>query len=96
MTADPVDHENRWTDVDHALWYLARADGLPHRTEGEAELIRQLQLQEPERAVRRVLDLGCGDGRLLGLVRAAFPDATGVAVDFNRVMLERARGPLRR
>jgi tRNA (cmo5U34)-methyltransferase len=91
MTPDSSDHENRWTDVDHALWYLALADALPHRTEGEAELIRQLQLQHPERSVHRVLDIGCGDGRLLALVRAAFPETTGVAIDFNRAMLDRAR-----
>lgn len=91
MTRDDTDHENRWADVEHALWYLARADGLPHRSEGEGELVRQLQLQEPSLPVRHVLDLGCGDGRLLALVRVAFPDAGGVAVDFNPEMLGRAR-----
>jgi cyclopropane fatty-acyl-phospholipid synthase-like methyltransferase len=38
-----------------------------------------------------VLDLGCGDGLLLATVLEAFPEATGVAVDFSPLMLERAR-----
>jgi tRNA (cmo5U34)-methyltransferase len=85
------DHDNRWAQDAHALQYLAFADGMGHRGEGEAELIRQLALQQRNRPIGRVLDLGCGDGRLLRLVQEAFPSVTGVAVDFNAVMLERAR-----
>src|SRR4051812_25943992 len=77
--------QNRWPEVEHALWYLARADGLPHRTEGEATLLEFL----PER-VDRVLDLGCGDGRLLDLVLTARPGAEGVGLDFNDHMLGKA------
>ena len=60
--------ENRWPDVDHALAYLAKADDIPHRAEGVAEVVAHL----PER-VGRVLDLGTGDGRLLDLVLTASP-----------------------
>lgn len=77
---------NLWPDVDHALTYLALADTIPHRTEGEAVLLELL----PDR-VERVLDLGTGDGRLMALVRTARPAATGVAVDFSPPMLERVR-----
>jgi SAM-dependent methyltransferase len=77
---------NLWPTVEHALWYLERADGIPHRTEGEAELLAQL----PER-VDRVLDLGTGDGRLLALVRTARPGAAGLALDLNEHMLATAR-----
>ena len=73
-----------WTSVERALEYLSRADSIPRRTEGEAVLIEQL----PEK-VRRVL--GTGEGRMLGLVRLARPEATGVALDFSPTMLERAR-----
>jgi tRNA (cmo5U34)-methyltransferase len=77
---------SRWPDAEHALAYLARADTIPHRTEGEAVLLEHL----PER-VERVLDLGCGDGRLLDLVLTAQPDAMGVALDFSAAMLDGAR-----
>jgi len=77
---------NLWTSAEHALDYLQRADTIPHRTEGEAVLLDFL----PENPAR-VLDLGSGDGRLLGLVRIARPDVDAVAVDFSETMLERLR-----
>jgi tRNA (cmo5U34)-methyltransferase len=81
-----VTAQNRWPDVEHALAYLAKADAIPHRAEGAAELVAHL----PER-VERVLDLGTGDGRLLDLVLTARPGSTGVALDLNAEMLARAR-----
>lgn len=77
---------NLWGSPAHALDYLARADSIPHRTEGEAELLACLP-----RPLTRVLDLGSGDGRLLALVRLARPDAEAVAIDFSDTMLERLR-----
>ena len=41
--------------------------------------------------VKRVLDIGCGDGRLMALVKLARPQASGVALDFWPTMLEAAR-----
>jgi len=41
--------------------------------------------------VRRVLDLGSGDGRLLTIVKLARPGASAVAVDFSPPMLDRLR-----
>ena len=77
---------NLWGSAAHALDYLARADRIPHRTEGEAELLECLPPQ-----VGRVLDLGSGDGRLLALVKLARPDAEAVALDFSATMLARLR-----
>ena len=48
-------------------------------------------LEELPARVTRVLDLGCGDGRLLDLVLRDRPDAAGVALDFSTHMLDRAR-----
>jgi tRNA (cmo5U34)-methyltransferase len=75
---------NLWGSAEHALGYLARADTIPHRREGEAALLEWLPA-----TTARVLDLGSGDGRLLTLVRLARPDATAVALDFSATMLDR-------
>ena len=76
---------NEWQTLDHALNYLARADSIPHRVEGE-----QCVLEELPRTTRRILDLGTGDGRLLALALLARPEACGVALDYSRPMLEKA------
>jgi tRNA (cmo5U34)-methyltransferase len=77
---------NLWSSAEHALDYLKRADSIPHRVEGEATLLEFLPSYP-----KRILDLGSGGGRLLGLVRAARPDAEFVAVDFSAAMLATLR-----
>jgi tRNA (cmo5U34)-methyltransferase len=75
---------SEWLDTSHVAAY--RTNPVPHRSEGEAALLALL----PAR-LARVLDLGCGDGRLTALIRAARPEAGCVAMDFSPVMLEAAR-----
>lgn len=77
---------NEYSTAEHALKYLARADRIPHRTEGEATLLTYLP-----RSARRFLDLGTGDGRLLALLLIDRPEAEAVAVDFSPTMLAAAR-----
>jgi SAM-dependent methyltransferase len=77
---------NEYATATHALTYLAKADNIPHRAEGEAVVV---ELLPPH--VRRVLDLGTGDGRLLALVKLVRPQALGVAIDFSPTMLAAAR-----
>ena len=77
---------NEYATAEHALKYLARAERIPHRTEGEAIL-----LEFVPRDVQRILDLGTGDGRLLALLRIDRPEAEGVALDFSPTMLAAAR-----
>ena len=77
---------NLWDSPGHALQYLARADSIPHRTEGEAELLEWLPA-----GTARVLDLGSGNGRLTALVMLARPEAEAVAVDFSDTMLGELR-----
>ena len=74
---------NLWPNAEHSKGYLERADAIPHRREGEATLLEFL----PER-IERFLDLGSGGGRLLGLVKAARPNAEAVALDFSPAMLD--------
>jgi tRNA (cmo5U34)-methyltransferase len=51
-------------------------------------------LEHVPRDVRRVLDLGTGDGRLLALLRADCPELLGVGLDFSELMLAAARARL--
>ena len=83
--------KSEWQTIEHALAYLARADKLPHRTEGEKVLLDQI----PQNA-KRVLDLGTGDGRLLALVKLNNPSVEGVALDFSEPMIEQAKKTLRK
>ncbi len=77
---------NEWITAEHALAYLARADRIPHRTEGETVLLAHIP-----KNVHRILDLGTGDGRLLALLLIDRPHASGVALDFSPTMLQKAR-----
>lgn len=77
---------NLWASADHALHYLAQADRIPHRTEGEAVL-----LEHVPKTVQRILDLGTGDGRLLALLKIDRPQVQSIAIDFSPTMLQAAR-----
>jgi tRNA (cmo5U34)-methyltransferase len=85
MSSQP--NVNLWSSSQHALEYLSRADSIPHRTEGEATLLECLPAK-----MHRVLDLGSGDGRLLGLVKLARPNVSAIALDFSTAMLVRLKG----
>ncbi|HAA30820.1 MAG TPA: methyltransferase [Cyanobacteria bacterium UBA8553] len=74
---------NEWNKAEYALEYLARAEQIPHRTEGESVL-----LDHVPHTVKRILDLGTGDGRLLGLLKVERSHFQGVALDFSPAMLE--------
>ncbi len=78
--------ENEYATPEHALAYLAKADGIPHRVEGEAALLSFVP-----RTSQRILDLGTGDGRLLTLLHAHCPDAELVGLDFSPTMIAAAK-----
>lgn len=75
---------NLWSKPEHAQRYLDIAYKIPRREEGEAAL-----LEFVPRDTRRILDLGSGEGRLIGLLLDRLPEATGVALDFSDQMLGR-------
>ena len=74
---------NLWSEAQHSLDYLQRADSIPHRREGESALLEFLPAK-----VERFLDIGSGGGHLLNLVRSKHPAARCVALDFSPAMLE--------
>lgn len=75
-----------YDSAEHALQYLSRAERIPHRAAGEAVVCELVP-----RTVRRILDLGAGDGRLLALLRLDRPESRGVATDASPTMLDAAR-----
>lgn len=76
-----------WNDDEQVRWYLDRIDRLPPRLAGESVLAEVLP-PEP----KRVLDLGCGDGRLAALVLERRPSVEAVlCVDLSPPMLDAAR-----
>jgi SAM-dependent methyltransferase len=76
-----------WKDRDKVHEYVGRVDRLAARRAGEAELIEALPVD-----VSRVLDLGCGDGRLIALVLDARDEvADAVGLDNSPPMLELVR-----
>jgi tRNA (cmo5U34)-methyltransferase len=80
MSASP--DVNLWSTPEHALDYLRRADGLPHRAEAESTLFEFVPA-----AAKRILDLGAGAGRLIALLKPQSPGADFVALDFSPTML---------
>ena len=74
--------DNEHLSPEHALAYLAKADKIPHRAEGEAVLLSFIP-----RTAERILDLGTGDGRLITLLHAHCPDAGLIGLDFSPTMI---------
>lgn len=78
--------DNEYSTPEHALAYLALADKIPHRTEGEGVLLTFVP-----RDAQRILDLGTGDGRLISLLALHCPQARFIGVDFSPTMIEAAQ-----
>ena len=76
---------NLWTSADHVYAYLSR------RKPAHDEEIKNALMEQIPSDIKRVLDLGTGDGRLMALVKLKNPQAKGVALDFSDPMLKLAR-----
>jgi SAM-dependent methyltransferase len=80
-------HGQEWRDGQHVAHSRQHRDrSVPHLAEADAVLVELL----PSR-LRRVLDVGTGDGRLIGLIREARDGVDAVGVDFSEPMLTAAR-----
>ena len=79
-----------WQDSGVAQRYLEGVRGAIPLAQEQVELMVRL-LRARNQPVRRVLDLGCGDGFLATPVLDAWPDSFAVLVDFSDTMLEAAR-----
>jgi tRNA (cmo5U34)-methyltransferase len=76
-----------WRDPNQVEGYLRRISRLDARQAGE-QMLAEVLPPSPQ----RVLDLGCGDGRLAALVLDTRPSVSEiVAIDVSPPMLERAR-----
>jgi SAM-dependent methyltransferase len=76
-----------WDDLEQVEWYTSRVGRLEARVAAET-ILRDLLPSVPQ----RVLDLGCGDGRLAALVLEARPSVVEViAADRSDAMLDKAR-----
>jgi len=85
VSTDHAGVVNLWGDAAHVRDYLARRAAFPWRDTAYEHL---MELVPP--APRRVLDLGCGDGQVVGRVLEAHPAVEAVACDFSPEMLGRA------
>jgi tRNA (cmo5U34)-methyltransferase len=79
--------DSTWRDESKVEEYLGRVGRLDARRAGEAQLLEALPAD-----VERMLDLGCGDGRLIELVLTARPGVVhAVGLDNSPPMLVLAR-----
>jgi SAM-dependent methyltransferase len=82
-----MSHGQEWQSPEHVAHYRDRQVGsIPHLAEADAVLVELL----PSR-LRRVLDVGTGDGRLIGLIRDVREGVDAVGLDFSEPMLTAAR-----
>jgi SAM-dependent methyltransferase len=77
----PQVETNEWATARHAEAYLERAKHMPRREVAYGELLEVLPANP-----KRVLDLGCGDGKVMAML-----GGSGVALDFSPTMLDAAR-----
>jgi tRNA (cmo5U34)-methyltransferase len=79
-------HGQEWQSEEHVAHYRDLRPAIPHLGEADAVLVELL----PSR-LRRVLDVGTGEGRLIGLIRDAREGVDAVGLDFSEPMLTAAR-----
>lgn len=76
-----------WLEVDRVEAWPSFREQLPHAPDAESLLVEHLI----PTAVRRVLDLGTGDGHLLAAIGRQHTDVGGVGLDLSPGMVSAAR-----
>jgi tRNA (cmo5U34)-methyltransferase len=79
-----------WQTPELAKMFLENLGGARFALDMHLEALVRV-LRGLERPVKRVVDIGCGDGLLARTALAAFPEAEAVLVDFSAPMLDAAR-----
>ena len=84
--------KKEWSDSQHVLNYLNAVDKIPNRKEGEAILMDLVSFStSTTSSVKRILDIGTGDGRLIKLIKESLPDIDEVVgVDISPLMIKTA------
>lgn len=78
---------NLWDTPEHVHDYIQRRENsIPHRAEAEAAMLEHFPAQ-----ALRILDIGTGAGRLIGIAKQRWPQVKAVGLDFSPPMLELAR-----
>ena len=78
---------SEWTDPERAEDWASFRKDLPHAPDAEAMLVDHLISGD----VRRILDLGTGDGHLIALLKARWPAASAVGLDLSPELVEAGR-----
>src|SRR5262245_27793547 len=88
-TQEPQMPTGAWKDREVAAAFLnERSLIIPDRARQIDVLLRVLRFATIP--IRNILDLGCGDGILLGTLLEVYPEACGTGLDFSPLMLEQA------
>jgi trans-aconitate methyltransferase len=78
---------SEWKQRQWAEDWPSFREGLSQAVDAERLLLDSLL---PNRA-DRILDLGCGDGRMIAVLRERWPDASAVGLDLSPGLVEAAR-----
>lgn len=76
-----------WRKPQWAEDWPAFREELPHVTDAERMLVDHLVRESPT----RVLDLGCGDGRVIAVLRERWPKIEAIGLDFSPGLVEAAK-----
>jgi tRNA (cmo5U34)-methyltransferase len=79
-----ISSKKEWSDPQHVSNYLNSVDSsMSYRKEGESILLSHIPSN-----VKRVLDIGTGDGRLIKLIKSHLPSIEVVALDISPIMIK--------